>query len=105
MPSILFFPLLPFVFEVGLVIYWVAVTGGPAWLQADTLPTLGQKSASSGPASSPQSAQQASSHIHRCSSRSIMPRTVIRPACSCAVQRRRPHCQLAACGRLPAPVL
>ncbi|KXZ44390.1 hypothetical protein GPECTOR_68g361 [Gonium pectorale] len=27
MPSIIFFPLLPFVFEVGLVIYWIAVTG------------------------------------------------------------------------------
>jgi choline transporter-like protein 2/4/5 len=26
MPSILFFPLLPFVLEVGLVIYWVAIT-------------------------------------------------------------------------------
>mmetsp|Transcript_11641 Transcript_11641/g.31727 ORF Transcript_11641/g.31727 Transcript_11641/m.31727 type:complete len:793 (-) Transcript_11641:1356-3734(-) len=26
MPSILFFPLLPFIFEVGLLIYWVAVT-------------------------------------------------------------------------------
>ncbi len=26
MPTIIFFPLLPFVFEVGLVIYWVAVT-------------------------------------------------------------------------------
>ncbi|KAJ9522324.1 hypothetical protein QJQ45_008201 [Haematococcus lacustris] len=26
MPSIMFFPLLPFVFEVGLVIYWIAVT-------------------------------------------------------------------------------
>lgn len=27
MPSIMLFPLLPFIFEVGLVIYWVAVTG------------------------------------------------------------------------------
>lgn len=26
MPTIIFFPLLPFIFEVGLVIYWVAVT-------------------------------------------------------------------------------
>ncbi len=26
MPSIMFFPLLPFIFEVGLIIYWVAVT-------------------------------------------------------------------------------
>uniref|UniRef100_A0A7S0RW54 Choline transporter-like protein n=1 Tax=Chlamydomonas leiostraca TaxID=1034604 RepID=A0A7S0RW54_9CHLO len=27
MPSILLFPLLPFVFEVGLLIYWIAITG------------------------------------------------------------------------------
>ncbi len=27
MPSILLFPLLPFTFEVGLIIYWIAVTG------------------------------------------------------------------------------
>ena len=26
MPMLIFFPLLPFIFEVGLVIYWVAVT-------------------------------------------------------------------------------
>ncbi len=29
MPSLIFFPILPFIFEVGLVIYWVAVTGAP----------------------------------------------------------------------------